>query len=232
MREILPALLGFVAIAASNGCGGRRAAVIAPATSAGTADVLERYQAHRLAPARVAPPTLSSRTFAFDDGVVRGRLTLVLAEDQPWNRWSDETARLFNNRGAHLFRLELAPVDARSLVRWAPSRTTLELNRAGDPLYAAPTQEPLLEELVFWAFQQERAILDGDLVDRTRAAGELRRAYLSRDIEPQLEGLIAFPIARPTPGTPDPSELHVVTMRVSLGLFVDEAFHAVSVLLD
>lgn len=163
---------------------------------------------------------------------MEGTITLVLAEDATWNTWDDGSARLFNNRIGHLFQVDLRPVGEPRPLRWEPAATRLEMNVTGDPLYAATNQEALLEELVFWAFQQERAIVTGDLVDRARAAGELRRLYLSRDVEASLKGLIAFPYAPVEEGQYDPSDHHVVSMRLTLALYLDGTLQEVTVLFD
>lgn len=206
--------------------------VVEPERTAETAGILERYRRHRLEPARVAPPTLTSRTVTIEGPLLEGTITLVLAEEADWNTWDDGSARLFNNRVGHLFELDLRPVGHARPLRWEPATTRLEMNVAGDPLYAATNQEALLEELIFWAFQQERAVVPGDLVDRARAAGELRRVYLSREVEASLQGLVAFPYAPPQEGEADPSDDHVVSMRLTVGLYLDGALREVSALFD
>ena len=213
-------LLIFGAIA----CRGRRAPVVEPLHQHEARRVMERFVAFRLEPAGMPPPSLGSREATSEVPGVEGTARLVLAEDAPWNQWPGPTSRLFNNRSAHLFDLDIRS-DGHD-VRWIPERTTLELNVVGNVLRPAATQEALLEELVFWAFQQERAVLDGDLVDRTRAAGDLRRAYLPREPKERLQGIVAFPLVVTDEneehlGDLAPSELHVVSMRLTVGLEVE-----------
>lgn len=183
---------------------------------------LKRFVQYRLLPARVAPPSVGRVGAVVRDGPVQGVARLVLAEDQPWNGWDGEGVRLLNNTVAHWFQIDVETVDGTAL-RWDPSRTTLELNEPGNVLRVARTQEELLEELLFFAYQQERFLLDGDLVERARGGGQLRAAYLAPH-EDHLQGLIAFPIAL-TPETAPflghggpPADYHVVSMRLSVGV--------------
>jgi hypothetical protein len=202
-------------------CQTRATRVVVGEERAETEDVLEQFVAWRLAPAQVAPPTLTRRTALATTPDVSGTVELLLAEDEPWNQWPGRTARLFNNRAAHLFQVELV---ADGPITWLPERTQLELNEPGNVLRPAASQEELLEELLFWAYHQERQVLEGDLVERTRAAGALRDAYLPRSAnDGMLTGILAFPLEI-TPeterflGDGDPADYHVVAMRLTLGL--------------
>ncbi len=207
-------------------CAGHRTTRVEEAHQRQAHAALERFIQFRLEPARLPPPSIHQPEAVATDGTLRGVARLLLAEEAPWNRWPGPTLRLFNNRAAHLFEVR---VEAGGLpIRWIPERSYLELNVSGNAFRAAPTAEVLIEELLFWAFQQERALLDGDLVDRARAAGELRRVYLPLKPTTRLEGLIAFPLTRPpwdargdNPVEPAPYELHVVAMRLTIGLEVD-----------
>jgi len=185
------------------------------------ADALDRFVRYRLDPARVAPPTVSPVGALVQDGPVQGVARLVLAEDQPWNRWEGEGVRLMNNTVAHWFQIDVETVDG-SPLRWDPRRTRLELNEPGNQLQVARTQEELLEELLFFAYQQERFLLDGDLVERARGGGQLRAAYLALH-DDHLQGLIAFPITLNADtadflGHGPPADYHVVSMRLSVGI--------------
>lgn len=212
-----PVFAGFVAIA----CGTRSTRVLVGEEREETRAVVDDFVEWRLAPAHVAPPTLARRTALASVDGVSGSAELILAEEAEWNQWPGETARLFNNRAAHVFRVDLV---GQGPMSWLPERTQLELNAPGNVLRPAPTQEPLLEELIFWAYHQERQLLQGDLVARTRAAGALRDAYLPASSDDGLlSGVLAFPI-EVTPeterflGDGDPAGYHVVAMRLTLGL--------------
>lgn len=224
----------FLLVNFLSGCQRPQAHLVQPAHQEETARVLERYRTYRLEPARLPPPSLQ-REGTSTLGEVEGRVRLVLAEDAAWNDWPDGTARLFNNSAAHLFEVTL---DGHGHdLCWIPPATTLELNVAGNTFKAAPTQEALLEELVFWGFQQERAVIDGDLADRARAAGDLRRAYLPTSCGPELTGLIAFPLVETDTNRAhldglSPEQLHVVSMRLTLGLEVDDRLDLMVWLLD
>ncbi|MCB9677336.1 MAG: hypothetical protein H6737_19650 [Alphaproteobacteria bacterium] len=202
------------------GCGPRMANVVEAGAREETRSILERFRAYRLAPAGVAPPSLEHRNGLDRTDGISGSIELVLAEDAEWNQWSDGSARLFNNRTAHLFQVEITSEEP---VRWLPERTRLELNVEGNVFRAAESQEVLLEDLLFWAYHQERNVLDGDLALRARGAGPLREAYMPSHVDTLLTGLIAFPLVE-TPENErfytsvDPSEYHVVSMRVTVGL--------------
>lgn len=217
------------------GCKAARAPTVDGRHRDDTRDVIEQFIRYRLQPARIAPPSVDRRSTAQATGL-SGTAELVLAEDASWNHWPGPGPRLFNNRTAHLFHLTVeTPPEAR--VRWLPEASQLELNVTGNTLAPAPNQEPLLDELVFWAFQQERAVLEGDLVERTRAAGDFRRAYMPIEGLGGLSGLVAFPLVTTETNAPfldgmDPSELHVVSMRLTLAIEVDDVRRDLVWLLD
>lgn len=213
-----------ILLSAAIACSGKHAPVVAQAHQDQTVQVLERYVAYRLEPARLPPPSLSSRSQEIQIGELTARAELVLAEEAEWNAWPDGTSRLFNNTAAHLF--DVSVEGGGHLLRWLPDTTRLELNVVGNAFPVAPTQETLLEELVFWGFQQERAVLEGDLASRARAAAGLRKAYLEPVYSDRIDGLIAFPLVatdtnRPHLDGQEPEQLHVVSMRLTLGVEID-----------
>lgn len=213
-------LVAFTAFTA--GCRRDRGGVKQAAERREFATALERFVQYRLEPARVAPPTVSPVGALVQDGPVQGVARLILAEDEPWNAWEGAGVRLLNNTVAHWFQVDVEAIDGTPL-RWDPARTVLELNEPGNTLRVARTQEELLEELLFFAYQQERFLLDGDLVERARGGGQLRAAYLDAHAD-TLQGLIAFPIALNPETAPflghggPPADYHVVSMRLSLGV--------------
>ena len=179
-------------------------------------------------------PTIESDLAAFAEGwlaPVRGPLTLmtqdpvhasvgdVRASARPlrpqqaeWNRWPDGSARLFNDNAGWLIEVQ---VTGPHRLRWLPVGTGLELNDPGDGLRPAHTPDELLQPLLIGALEQERNFLDGDLIERTRAAGPFRAAYLPLvDQEQVLEGVIAFPV----PGAPPQAR----AMRLTLAVAVDD----------
>ncbi|MEZ4321165.1 MAG: hypothetical protein R3F61_27040 [Myxococcota bacterium] len=201
-------------------CGPRTASVVESGARQETEVILERFRSYRLEPAGIAPPTLGTPSALTSRDSVTGSVELVRAEDAEWNQWPGSTSRLFNNRMAYLFQVEITSSEP---VRWLPERTRLELNEEGNVFHAAPSQEVLLEDLLFWAYHQERSVLDGDLALRARAAGPLREAYLQTAPDTLLSGLVAFPLVT-TPDNEkyyrhvDPADYHVVSMRLTLAL--------------
>ena len=169
------------------------------------AEDLEWFRATWLAPARIAPPTVPRDEVATQTGELAGTARLLLPEEASWNRWSTPGGRLFNNRIAHLFEVD---VTAPGPVRWIPEETRLEVNRADTVHRAARSSEELLLPLMRAAIDEERAVLDGDLVARTRAAGGFRSAYLQLAGEGGLAGIIAFPNETNTE--------HVTAMRLTI----------------
>lgn len=133
-------------------------------------------------------------------------------QDAEWNRWPDGTARLFNNSAGWLVELR---IDGPHGLRWLPVGTRLEINEPGAPIKPAHTPDELLQPLLIGALEQERNFLEGDLLDRTRAAGPFRAAYLPlSEHEQRLEGVIAFP----TPGGPPQAR----AMRLTVAVAVDD----------
>jgi hypothetical protein len=203
-----------------GGCASRSAPGVSDGARKETRAVLGRYERYRLAPAKVAPPSIESRSAYVAAGPITGTAELVLPEEAEWNQWPGPTVRLFNNRAALLFQVEIA---SDAPVRWVPEKTRLELNREGNVFRAAESQEVLLEDLLFWAYHQERNVLEGDLAQRARAAGPLREAYMPAEEDALLAGLIAFPLVETSENERyirggDPADYHVVSMRLTVGL--------------
>ena len=180
------------------------------------AQTVERYIQYSLMPAKSAPPTLQI-VGEQQEGPLKGEATLVFAEEQSWNQWPDGSSRLFNNRAALLFQIAIHTEEP---LVWRWDLSTLELNHEGNTVLPSPSAEPLLQDLLFWAFHQEKQLLQGDLINRSRGSGALRSAYLHTPVlhEP-IEGLIAFPLYSSKNSVlqdlADPSTYHIVSMRLT-----------------
>jgi hypothetical protein len=168
------------------------------------------------------------------DGV-EATARLIRAEEAPWNGWVDGGPRLFNNAAALVIEVS---VRAEGELAWAPDVTRLELNDERTAILAASSGELLLADLLLNAFLEERWALDGDLVDRTRAAGPFRAAYLPLvGVDGALDGVVAFPLyeggATPTLGGGESlAGLHVVALRLTLGVVVDGRLRELVVVFD
>ncbi len=172
---------------------------------------LESFRDYWLEPARVPPPTVD---FEFQEiagpGDVVARARPVRAEEASWNQWPGSEARLFNNRAVYLFQVEVL---GESGIVWLPDSSSLEANTPDTVLPVVRNPDEVLAPLLVAALQQERWVLEGDLVDRTRAAGPFRAAYMpTARQEHLLSGLVAFFKVDP--------EQHVVAMRLTLGVEV------------
>lgn len=161
----------------------------------------------RLGPGRVAPPALVS-TEAEVDHPLTARATVMLPEDAAWDQWTGFGYRLFNNRAALLLQVR---IEGTGRLTWIVEDTLVELNTPETALSPSRAPDELLVPLLQAALLQEQWHLEGDLVERTRAAGPFRSAYLP--VSPQqdvLEGLIAFPLQ-------DPSQ-QIAAMRLTVGV--------------
>jgi len=175
------------------------------------ADRLAAFQRDLLDPARIPPPSVDRRERTITEGDVSATVRLVLPEEAAWNRWRDGSARLFNNRVALLFD---ARIDGPGPLAWRPERTTLELNDETIRLTAAPDAEVLLGGLLVHALLAAEWGIDTELVDRTRAAGPFRDAYLEPRVEQgPLEGLVGFQL---WDGNELLEDLHIAAMRLRL----------------
>ena len=177
---------------------------------------IDAFRRYALEPALIAPPTFDATEQQAESGALRVVAKLLPAESAAWNAWPDGTLRLFNNRVAHLFEVEIA---GDGPIGWIPAGTTLELNDPETVLVAAPGPEVLLHDLVLLALQAEQQLLDSGLTERTRGAGAFRSAYLAPAGSDRLRGLIAFPLWAEDPAKQGPlSEKHVVAMRLTLAV--------------
>ncbi len=182
-----------------------------PAARQEVADRLDAFERHLLEPARIPPPSVDRAERTVAEGGVSATVRLVLPEEAQWNRWRDGSARLFNNRVALLFDVR---VDGPGPLTWHPERTTLELNDEHIRLFAAPDAEVLLGGLLVHALLAAEWGIETDLVDRTRAAGPFRDAYLEPRVEQgPLEGVAGFQL---WDGKELLGDMHVAAMRLRL----------------
>lgn len=167
---------------------------------------LEQFVDYWLRPARVAPPSIDPAPRTQTVGDLEVTVTPFQVEQAAWNQWRGEGARLVNNRVAHWFSVR-ATSDGDLL--WVPEDTKLLVN---DPEHATrplPTPDDVILPLLRAALEQQRWGLPGDLVQRTRAAGPFRTAYLSSaGLGGDISGAVAFPRDDATP--------HVVAYRLTL----------------
>lgn len=196
--------------------------VPSPAAQASVRQQLAEWSKSWLLPAKIAPPTVPFESKEATEGGVTVTVRPLRPEDATWNTWPGPSSRLFNNRAALMFDVTIV---ASGPVRWIPQRTGLELNDAGHPLPPARTADNLLAPLLRAALFEERYALDGDFVERTRAAGAFRSAYLPLDAaDSPLSGVIGFPLR-------DPEE-QVVALRLTVGVQGPDGPHAVKFLYD
>lgn len=183
-------------------------------------DRIASYCRYALEPARIPPPSVSRAEREVRDGPIVGRARIVRAEEAEWNQWMDQGPRLFNNRMALIFEIE---IDGPGPISWDPDRTLLEVNDDRTVLPVAPSAEVLLGELLFHAWLEEQWALDGDLVSRTRGAGPWRSAYLPAIVHGGgLGGVIAFPLIA---GDTALFDLHVVALRLTLPVIAEDGQH-------
>ncbi|MFT7518816.1 MAG: hypothetical protein ACI9MC_000948 [Kiritimatiellia bacterium] len=185
--------------------------VPAPATDVSQPDEFQAFRKAWLAPAYVVRPTIEFTALRSDTPGLEAFATPVMPEDARWNRWPDGS-RLFNNRAAWLFEVH---IEGDHRLRWMPAGTKLELNEPGDGLSPSRLPDDLIRPLLVAALEEERSFVDGDLVQRTRAAGPFRSAYMPlSEQHGTLRGLVAFP----TGG----AWKHVTGLRLSVTLAVDD----------
>ncbi len=175
---------------------------------------IRRYIEWALLPSRLQPPALKVREVHATNGALSGIARVIRAEDASWNQWPTAGARLFNNRVAHLVEVH---IQAPNPVTWVPQETRLEVNSPNIRLPAAESPEVLLSDLSYFALEQERWVLEGDLVARTRAAGPFRGAWIA-PADTGLEGVIAFPLMSATleDGGRGRAEMHVLALRLTV----------------
>lgn len=179
---------------------------------------IQTYVSWALEPSRLQPPSLQMWESEVQvDGLV-GVARVVRAEEASWNSWTSG-ARLFNNRVAHVVEVHIqGPAD----IQWVPWETRLEVNDPEFNLSAAASPEVLLSDLSYFAVEQERWVLEGDLVARTRAAGEFRSAWVA-PTSAGLDGVIAFPLmsADLEDGGMARAEMHVLALRLTVTVEVE-----------
>jgi hypothetical protein len=221
MRFTTLVVVGWVALT-SLSCRPKGFEVPSPAEQAPIRDQLAEFARSWLFPAKIAPPNVAFEAHEATDGAITVTVEPLRPEDASWNAWPGPSSRLFNNRAALLFEVTVVSTGP---VRWIPDNTGLELNDPGHPLPPARTADELLAPLLRAALFQERYALDGDYVQRTRAAGPFRSAYLPLDAaDSPLHGVIGFPL-------PDPEE-QVIALRVTVGVQGKDGPHAVKFLYE
>ncbi|MBT3221019.1 MAG: hypothetical protein HN348_18190 [Proteobacteria bacterium] len=222
MLTLFPRLV-FVALLLTS-CGGRkRIPPVSAVEQAEAREALGEFVEYWLAPANIAPPTIEFSEKTVQSGRVSGTAKPLRPEDAPWNQWSDETSRLFNNRIGYFFEIRL-DIDGTEEIRWLPNQTWLEINEPGGALRPATKADELLGPLQNAALHEIGLVLEGDLVDRTRAAGPFRASYLPSSGEGSLSGTVGFPHKNPSTD----ADRHVVGVQLMVEVEVgDEAFDLV-----
>jgi len=172
------------------------------------------YEAYALRPAGIAPPGIDTTPRRADGDGIWGMAAPIRAEEESWNQWPDGSARLFNNRMAHLFEVSL---QGDGLIGWVPEDTSLELNDPSIRLISSGSPEGLLVDLLYFAKTQEDWILDGDLVARTRAAGAFRSSYMPARGSGRIDGIIGFPISS-LDAPMEVADTHIVAERLTVSV--------------
>lgn len=222
MRTLFPQLALFLLLLTS--CGGRKRIPSVSALEQADARVaLEQFIEYWLAPANIAPPTIEFSKNEVHAGRVHGTALPIRPEDAPWNQWSGRTYRLFNNRIGYFFEVKI-DIDGTEEIRWLPHQTWLEVNEPGGAMRPATKADELLGPLQNAALHEIDLVLEGDLVDRTRAAGPFRAKYFPATGEGSLSGVIGFPHKDPS----TEADRHVVGVQLMVEVEVgDEAFDLV-----
>ena len=167
--------------------------LIEPQEQKALQDDLLAFEEYWLAPARIAPPTVSFDSTPLElDGLVAYAQPLLL-ENATWNAWEGPGSRLFNNRLGIAFKVGVTLADPEARIGWAPQSTFVELNEEDDLNYASASADLLLGPLHSAALRQQEGGLEGDLVDRLRAARQFREAYVPGESLGTWEGVIVFP---------------------------------------
>ena len=180
---------------------------------AGVGQRLEEFRRRSLDPAKIPPPSVTDQALEVSVGTVHGTARWVRAEDAEWNQWPGDGPRLFNNRAALVVAIRVVGTGP---IRWVPAATRLEVNDSRTSLLAAASGEPLIGELLVNAFLEERYGFAGDLVERTRAAGAFRSAYLPlTSAAGVLDGVLAFPLVSDGRAIGDD---HLVALRLTVSV--------------
>ena len=171
---------------------------------------IARFRARTLEPAGLPPPGVDPGPAVAEVEGVLGRAKLVRPEAQSWNRWGPEDKPLlFNDSVALLFDVQ---VQAAGELRWVVEDCWLEVNSPQVRLPAAASAEHVLADLQWYALEQERWLIDGDLVQRTRHAGGFREAFF-HPVTDGFAGVIPFALVDP--------EAHIGALRLRVTVTVD-----------
>ncbi len=209
-------------------CVAKPGSAVSAAEQVALTSEVESYRAFALEPAHQAPPAVRSFDGRVDAGPASVHVRWRAPEDASWNRWEDGTARLFNDRVAHVFEVD---IEGPGLLGWEPSETMLELNSPSTRLVALADAEPMLADLLLLALACERQLVDVDLLARTRAAGAFRSAYLPPSGAERISGVVVFPLWS-SDSTRPAWDTHVVAMRLRLRVTVDGVPHDATIVLD
>lgn len=195
-----------------GGCGPRKQAIVSSDGQREARAAIADFRLWALEPSGLGPLAIDPGPQVADAPGVSGTARVVRPEEAAWNQWGpDARPLLFNDRVALLVEVDLK---AEGELRWLPDQTTLEVNRPEDRLVAVPSAEHVLAELQWHALQQEKQLLDGDLVQRTRHAGGFREAFVRVEGE-RMQGLLAFPR--------EGSQQAVGALRLTVALRLDGA---------
>jgi hypothetical protein len=151
------------------------------------------FETYWLSPAKIAPPTVSFEREVLELDGISAYAQPLLLEDATWNQWDGLGYRLFNNRLGIAFEVGVVVEDAETTINWLPESTFVELNSEADLNYASASADLLLGPLHSAALRQQQGGLEGDLVDRLRAARPFRSAYVPIESPGVWEGVIVFP---------------------------------------
>ena len=150
------------------------------------------FEEYWLAPARIAPPTVSFDRVEQEIDGVKAYAQVLLLEDARWNQWDGPGYRLFNNRLGIGFVVGVSVDDPETMISWLPESTFVELNTEEELNYASASADLLLGPLHSAALRQQEGGLEGDFVDRLRAARSFRTAYVPIESPGSWEGVVVF----------------------------------------
>lgn len=163
---------------------------------------------HRFARALTAPPNVSFAPQTAQHDGVRVTVQPILVEEQPWNAWPDGTARLFNDTVGWFW---LVQIESDDPARWRPDATRLAVNDTDAVYPAAPSFEPLMEELARLDAAARILGEDADVGLRIHAAtGGLAAALPVEAFTGRATGVVLFPA--------ETTEVHAVAMELTLGV--------------
>lgn len=164
----------------------------------------------RLLRNRTPGPSTSLLPQTLEHEGVSATVQPVSAEAQAWNRWSDDTARLFNDSSGYLWSIA---VSSERPARWSPDHTRLAVNDTEQVFPPAEEADEILQHLVHGALLERAFGLDPELSPRMEAADGFRSAYLGQSpVAGTQEGVLMFPAPA--------AHLHAVAMELTLGIEV------------